>query len=135
MFNSRVAKAEFPTRPAVVARARISARAANRPLLKIASSRFLPSSCACHFDRLQSYTILSIVTIDYKRCKEHHSAMKRDVTLSIRVSVEQKAELDEIAKSEHRAVSQLAYFLVEEGLGRRRNKAAKRAKNKSKIEE
>ena len=57
--------------------------------------------------------------------------MKRDVTLSIRVSVEQKAELDEIAKSEHRAVSQLAYLLVEEGLERRRNKAAKRGKTKT----
>jgi hypothetical protein len=44
---------------------------------------------------------------------------KREVTISIRVSVEQKEQLDRIAKSERRPVSQLAYLLVEEGLERR----------------
>jgi predicted transcriptional regulator len=46
-------------------------------------------------------------------------AVKRDVTISIRVSTEQKEQLDRIAKSERRPVSQLAYLLVEEGLQRR----------------
>jgi predicted transcriptional regulator len=45
--------------------------------------------------------------------------VKRDVTISIRVSAEQKEQLDQIAKSERRPVSQLAYLLVEEGLQRR----------------
>jgi len=47
------------------------------------------------------------------------------------VSAEQKEQLDRIAKSERRPVSQLVYLLVEEGLQRR---LAKSAPKKSKGE-
>ena len=44
---------------------------------------------------------------------------KRAVSVSCRVSEEQKKQLDRIAKSERRPVSHLVYLLVEEGLQRR----------------
>jgi predicted transcriptional regulator len=49
---------------------------------------------------------------------------KRAVTVSCRVSEEQKKQLDQIAKSERRPVSHLVYLLVEEGLERRLAKSA-----------
>jgi predicted transcriptional regulator len=49
---------------------------------------------------------------------------KRAVTISIRVSEEQKEQLDRIADSERRAVSQLVYLLVEEALQRRLDREA-----------
>jgi predicted transcriptional regulator len=52
---------------------------------------------------------------------------KRAVSISCRVSEEQKKQLDQIAKSERRPVSHLVYLLVEEGLQRRLEaEAAKR---------
>jgi len=56
--------------------------------------------------------------------------VKREVTISIRVSADQKEELDRIAKSERRPVSQLVYLLVEEGLERRAKAAKPRGKPK-----
>ena len=44
---------------------------------------------------------------------------KRAVTVSLRVTEAQKAELDRIAKSERRRISDLLYIWVEDALERR----------------
>jgi predicted transcriptional regulator len=74
-----------------------------------------------------------IVPLAFKRSKEHHERVKRSLTITIRVTPDQKEQLDRIARSERRPVSQLAYLLLEEGLERRvkaltevKAKAAKR---------
>ena len=51
---------------------------------------------------------------------------KRAITVSCRVSEEQKKQLDQIAKAERRPVSHLVYLLVEEGLERRLAKKRKK---------
>ena len=48
-----------------------------------------------------------------------HIMVKRSATVSIRVTAEQKAALERLAKSERRKVSDLAYIWFEEALERR----------------
>ncbi len=54
--------------------------------------------------------------------------MKSNVTISIRITAETKTELDRIAASEMRTVSQLGRILVEEALVARRERTKPRSR-------
>jgi hypothetical protein len=56
---------------------------------------------------------------------------KRAITVSLRVTEAQKAELDRIAKSERRRVSDLLYIWVEDALQRRLEAEAAKPRDKA----